>query len=155
MVQGIQAEREDMKDHTMFLGSMVATFGLLFTAASCAMPSSDANGKHTETVTVAVPTGSTTGSTTTSTTTSSKAKVPAKVVVGYGQGTYLIPEDMKPGVYRSKGGDLCYWERQRDGEGGLNSIISNDASSGPQVVTIKKTDWAFKTSGCSRWVLKK
>lgn len=70
-----------------------------------------------------------------------------------GDGTFLVPGDIRPGTYRSgkpESGN-CYWARLKSAEDEMGSIIANSNSSGPSVVTIKKTDGAFKSSGCSDW----
>ncbi len=79
---------------------------------------------------------------------SPKAKAPVRI----GDGTYEVGVDIKPGKYKSKGGETCYWERQKNDKGKLSSIIANSISPGPQVVTIRKRDYAFKTAGCARWI---
>lgn len=76
-----------------------------------------------------------------------KPKAPAKVT-SIGDGTYEVGSDIKAGKYKSKGGDWCYWARLKNDEQG---VISNSISPGPQVVTIKSTDYAFETSGCAGW----
>jgi hypothetical protein len=69
-------------------------------------------------------------------------------------GTYRVGTDIVPGTYRSAGpspsGESdCYWAR-------LSSltpshIISNNISSGPQVVMIQPSDAAFLTRSCQPW----
>jgi hypothetical protein len=76
---------------------------------------------------------------------------------GIGDGTYIVGTDIKPGLYKTTGpaaSDIpdCYWERDRDLEDGINSIIANDNAKGPTTVKIASTDKAFKTTGCSQWV---
>jgi len=74
-----------------------------------------------------------------------------------GDGTYIIGTDIQPGTYRTSGpasdGDNCYWERDKDLNGTVDSIIANNNSSGPQTVHISATDAAFQTDGCAGWVL--
>jgi hypothetical protein len=76
-------------------------------------------------------------------------KAPAATIAG--DGTFLVGTDVKPGQYRgnTSGGD-CYWARLSSTSGGDN-IIDNGLSSGPQVVTIKRTDKAFESQGCGEW----
>lgn len=75
---------------------------------------------------------------------------------GITAGTYLVGSDIQPGTYKSAGTDgtagSCYWAREKDTSGVLGSIIANNLASGPSVVTIKPTDGAFETTGCSPWV---
>jgi hypothetical protein len=69
----------------------------------------------------------------------------------FGDGTYRVGKDIRPGTYRSLGGDGCYWARLKSFGGGLNAILANANASGPTLVTIKRTDKGFETSGCSNW----
>lgn len=71
-----------------------------------------------------------------------------------GDGSFEVGVDIKPGKYKSPkpGSGNCYWARLRDEDNSLNSIIDNNNSSGPSVVTIKRTDKVFETSGCNDWV---
>lgn len=71
-------------------------------------------------------------------------------------GVYLVPENVVPGTYRngSTDTDLCAWARLKGTSGDVEDIITGGF--GPnQVVTIKKTDKAFKVTGCGPWVLVK
>jgi len=76
----------------------------------------------------------------------------APIADTFGDGTYVVGEDIAPGRYRAPGSDLgCYWARLSSLDG-AHSIIANDAGSGPRVVTILATDAAFETTGCGTWV---
>ncbi|MCW8375290.1 hypothetical protein [Streptomyces justiciae] len=68
-------------------------------------------------------------------------------------GMFRVGADIAPGTYKSTGNedDMCYWERAKDAEHGLDSIIANDNVSGSAVVTISAKDTYFKTSGCTDW----
>ncbi|MFG2882464.1 hypothetical protein ACGFYV_09105 [Streptomyces sp. NPDC048297] len=82
-----------------------------------------------------------------------KAKgAPASSMSGKG-GMFKVGADIAPGTYRSTGNadDSCYWERTKDAEHGLDSIIANNNVTGTAVVTIRATDAYFKTSGCGDW----
>lgn len=68
-------------------------------------------------------------------------------------GTFLIGADIVPGTYRSDGGSDCYWERDKDLLGNLDSIIANGNGNGQQVVTLLPTDKAFQTQRCGTWTL--
>jgi hypothetical protein len=71
-------------------------------------------------------------------------------------GVYLVPDNVEPGTYRngSTDTDLCAWMRLKGTGGDAEDIITGGF--GPnQVVTIKKTDKAFKVTGCGPWVLVK
>jgi hypothetical protein len=67
-----------------------------------------------------------------------------------GDGTFLVGTDIQAGTYHADASPSgnCYWERDSDLNGNLNSIISNDNSSGPVVVQIGSSDAAFNDSGC-------
>lgn len=77
---------------------------------------------------------------------------PAPAVVSFpGDGIYEVGEDIKAGLYRSEGSG--YWERLKDAEGTLDSIIANGNATGPIYVQIKKSDGYFSTNGMGDWVL--
>ncbi len=60
--------------------------------------------------------------------------------------------DVQPGTYRTREPvEFCYWERVKNFNGDLESIIANDNASGYAVVTIAKSDVGFNTSGCGTW----
>ncbi len=71
-----------------------------------------------------------------------------------GEGTFIVDEDVRPGRYKAgaSGGGSCYWARLRDDSGETESIIANSITGGSAVVTIKSSDGAFETNGCSPWV---
>lgn len=77
---------------------------------------------------------------------------PAATMPGDG-GMFAVGSDIAPGTYKSTGNtdDGCYWERDRDAEHGLESIIANDNVSGTALVTIAASDAYFKTDGCGDW----
>ncbi|MER6064594.1 hypothetical protein ABT167_26160 [Streptomyces sp. NPDC001792] len=82
-----------------------------------------------------------------------KAKgTPASSMDGDG-GMLKVGTDIAPGTYKSAGNadDSCYWERTKDAEHGLNSIIANNNVTGTAVVTISPSDAYFKTTGCGDW----
>ncbi|MGH8859895.1 MAG: hypothetical protein ACRDVG_01450, partial [Jatrophihabitantaceae bacterium] len=70
---------------------------------------------------------------------------------GFSDGTYLVGTDIRPGIYRTAGGDYCYWERMHDLAGNLGSIIANDNITGPTVVQVFSSDRAFQVSGGCQW----
>jgi hypothetical protein len=67
------------------------------------------------------------------------------------QGTWAVPDEVKPGTYVSDGGEGCYWARLRDLTGGINSIIANGGDIGRQRVTILRSDNGFETNECGVW----
>ena len=66
-------------------------------------------------------------------------------------GTYRIPDDLSPGLYRGEAGtdilDSCYWARLSDLSGNSDSIIANDNAVGQFYVEVHATDAAMET-GC-------
>ncbi|MFF4362508.1 hypothetical protein [Streptomyces sp. NPDC001604] len=82
-----------------------------------------------------------------------KAKgTPAAGMAGDG-GMFRVGSDIVPGTYRSTGNkdDSCYWERTKDADHSLHSIIANNNVTGTAVVTISPGDAYFKTTGCGDW----
>lgn len=81
-----------------------------------------------------------------------KAKgTPATSMDGDG-GMFKVGTDIAPGTYKSTGGgDSCYWERTKDADHGLDSIIANNNVTGTAVVTISPSDAYFKTNDCGDW----
>jgi len=77
---------------------------------------------------------------------------PAIRMAGDG-GMFRVGADIAPGTYKSTGNtdDSCYWEREKDAEHSLESIIANNNVTGTAVVTISSSDAYFKTSGCQDW----
>lgn len=77
-----------------------------------------------------------------------QAKPEAKVQ-SYPEGTYEVGVDIQPGKYVSKdNSDACYWARLDAND----EIRANDIKAGQSIVTIRKTDAKFETSGCNPWV---
>ena len=73
-------------------------------------------------------------------------------MTSFGQGTFIVGTDMRPGTYRSSRGDGCYWERLRGFTGNFSEIIANDfRDSGRAIVTIKASDKGFSSSRCGTW----
>lgn len=70
----------------------------------------------------------------------------------FGDGTWVVGEDIEPGVYRNSGdGSYCYWERLSGLSGEFDDIIANGAPDGPAVVEIASSDAAFSSQGCDSW----
>jgi hypothetical protein len=67
-------------------------------------------------------------------------------------GTYKVGSDIQPGTYRTRiSSDGCYWERMADFTGGLDSILANENTDAPAVVTILPTDVGFSSTRCGTW----
>ena len=69
-----------------------------------------------------------------------------------GDGVFVVGLDIDPGTYRSNNTGSCYWARLRSfAQDGTDSIIGNDNSRGPAIVTIAPGDVGFKSSRCNSW----
>lgn len=86
---------------------------------------------------------------TTPTTARPKPTTPAPATIE--DGTWAVPDEVKPGTYASNGGEGCYWARLRSLSGSVDAIIANSISPGRQRVSIARTDKAFETSNCATW----
>ena len=71
----------------------------------------------------------------------------------FGDGTYLVGTDIVAGTYKTPGGASCYYARLKDTSGSFNSILANNNTNGPAVVTIAATDGAFESTRCGTWSL--
>jgi hypothetical protein len=71
----------------------------------------------------------------------------------FGEGTFIVGDEIQPGRYQAMTDEngLCYWARLKDDTGDFDSIIANNGTSGRASVTIKPSDGAFESSGCTRW----
>lgn len=75
----------------------------------------------------------------------------------FGDGVYLVGTDVAAGSYKTEGPDSsdildsCYWSRNKDDSGELDSIIANDNITGPGRVTLN-TGEIFEASGDCVWV---
>lgn len=73
-----------------------------------------------------------------------------------GNGTWLVGTKagrVKPGVYRSEAGPLCYWERLAGLSGDYVDLIANGGfRDGPTLVEVEASDYAFGSQGCGKWV---
>jgi hypothetical protein len=90
------------------------------------------------------------------TTPSTTGAAPPPLAKGFGDGTWLVPADIKPGTFQTTVPDDsigCYWQRAKNAEGDVDSILANDNVSpgGHVIVTITKSDKAFKAEGCGDW----
>jgi hypothetical protein len=71
-------------------------------------------------------------------------------------GTWLVGAQINSGTYQTNASSGCYWERLRDFNGSLVSIIANNfvSGAGPQLVSIAAGDTGFTTnSSCGTWTL--
>lgn len=68
----------------------------------------------------------------------------------FGDGTYIVGKDIKPGTYKSDG-NVVYWARLKNFAGGLDAIAANGTPNGPEIVNIKASDKGFESSGGGTW----
>ena len=68
----------------------------------------------------------------------------------FGQGTFIVGVDIKPGTYRSSKGPSCYWARLKNFTGAISGIIANNFG-GKAVVKIRATDKGFQSQSCGTW----
>jgi hypothetical protein len=74
---------------------------------------------------------------------------PAPPPVEFGDGLYLVGQDIKPGEYKTTGptpGGSCYWARLTDDAG--SDIIANNLTEGPTRLTAVKGEY-LEISGCT------
>ncbi|GIU92719.1 MAG: hypothetical protein KatS3mg011_1625 [Acidimicrobiia bacterium] len=78
----------------------------------------------------------------------------AGLVPVFEDGTWLVGEEIEPGVYETIDDDLlgCYWERLSGLGGTFDEIIANNYAEAHEVVEIDPGDEAFSSSGCGGWV---
>lgn len=137
---------------TALVALMIGT-GIGSSSGDSTAPAS-ASATPTSTVTAPGSTATVAGPTVTVTATSEKTvtSAPKVAVAMEGDGTYEVGVDVKPGTYVSNKPQLnCYWARLKGSGGSFGDIIANNNTSGRSVVTIKKTDKFFETSGCEPW----
>ena len=84
-------------------------------------------------------------------TSSAQASPPPPQLLGVGDGTHLVGQDIQAGTYRSEGTSFCYWVRLSGFGGELGDIIAN-GTDGPEIVTVAASDAGFETQGCGRWM---
>ena len=130
-------------------------FGAIVGAATAASNSGGGAGQAPA-VTVTVP-GAPETQVVTAAPAADSSTVPARTAAaaaGFdGDGTYAVPDDVKPGTYRAgRPDESCYWARMKDASGGVDAIIANGNSAGPVTLTIRKTDGAIEVQGCARFV---
>ncbi|MBB6455082.1 hypothetical protein HNQ94_003577 [Salirhabdus euzebyi] len=68
----------------------------------------------------------------------------------FGSGTYVVNDEIEPGLYRSSG-TINYWARLSGFGGELEEIIANGNPSGVALVEIADTDVGFETQGSGEW----
>jgi len=78
---------------------------------------------------------------------------PAAPASTFGEGNWVVNEQISPGRYQSAGAGSCYWERISDFSGGMGTILANDNVDGSTVVDILPDDVGFNSARCGTWTL--
>ncbi len=76
---------------------------------------------------------------------------PAPAPPGFGDGTYLVGNDVQPGTYHTTGGSGCNWQRLSDVSGDYDAVLAWEWPDGQAYVEILPTDRAFTTEDCGTW----
>ena len=73
----------------------------------------------------------------------------------FGDGTYLVGVDIKPGLYRAPGvpGTQLAWARLRSAQGTDHDVIAGYQGSSPGLVEILNQDFAFWSQNSGGWHL--
>ncbi|MEH0844952.1 hypothetical protein V6U81_21445 [Micromonospora sp. CPCC 205711] len=67
----------------------------------------------------------------------------------FGEGTFRVGKEIKPGTYVTTDVDGCYWERQNSSGGIIDNYFTNGARR--VQVTIRSSDYAFSSKRCGEW----
>ncbi|GAB3300884.1 hypothetical protein GCM10027511_16070 [Hymenobacter humi] len=68
--------------------------------------------------------------------------------------TYEVGSEVQPGTYKTVSCGRCYYERLRNLDGGIGSMIDNENVEGQGIVEIKSSDEYVKVSGSCVWTKK-
>lgn len=69
----------------------------------------------------------------------------------FGDGMYIVGTDIEPGTYKSSGSDGCYYARLSGFSGSSGSILANNNTDTPAIVTIASSDKGFEATRCGTW----
>lgn len=75
---------------------------------------------------------------------------PAAAVRTFGDGTWQVGTEVRPGTYRAVADGTCTWVRLGEAADGLQ-VMGSAVGSGPRLVSVGKRDVAIRSSGCGRW----
>jgi hypothetical protein len=87
----------------------------------------------------------------------SKSATPVKTVATFGDGMWQVPEEVKPGTYKTTvpaDSWNCYYEVNKGFTGELGSILTNGNQDGDKqvIMVVPKTAKGVEVSGCGTWV---
>src|SRR6266487_1920953 len=97
------------------------------------------------------PTSSRATSTPTQVPTPKPTAKPAPSFAHFGDGTFVVGKDIKPGTYKSGGQQGCYYARLSGFGGTVDDIISNANTDTAAIVTISASDKGFQSDSCGTW----
>lgn len=82
---------------------------------------------------------------------------PKKPATDFGEGTWVVGQDITHGRYRSSGpgenGDSCAWARQVGFSNEFYDILESATVTEPVTVDIERSDSSFQSRGCGEWTL--
>jgi hypothetical protein len=139
--------------------ALVITAVLLITAAIVGLKGGSSRALPTATVTATVQV-----TTTATVTAPARSAAPATLspTVGpvpaliLGDGTHTVPAEMSPGTYQTDGpavtgSTVCHYERDKNLDGGPDSITANGTVTGPMSLIVYTWDAAVRLSGGCTW----
>lgn len=66
-------------------------------------------------------------------------------------GTWLVGEEVTPGIYAAPGGEQCSWQRLSGFGGTADEVVASASGAVRPIVEIAATDRGFSTSNCGDW----
>ena len=81
------------------------------------------------------------------------ATLPAIPLTAIPDGTWLVGQEVTPGVYAAPGGEQCSWERLSGFGGTADETIASAFGAVRPIVEITETDRGFTTRSCGAWTL--
>lgn len=77
---------------------------------------------------------------------------PPGTITPKGDGWYLVNSEIAPGFWRSNAGSIsCYWERDKDLNRTLDSILGNYFGNSGGLIHILSSDLIVEFNGCGTW----
>src|SRR6266487_4109390 len=150
------------REQPLFMKVLV-WIGVLFVAAAAITgvvqgiqesfaPTSTPTSSQATSAPTPTPTSSRATSTPTQVPTPKPTAKPAPSFAHFGDGTFVVGKDIKPGTYRTRTGSPgCYFARLSGFGGTVGDIISNANTDNPAIVTIAASDKGFQSTNCGTW----
>ncbi len=79
------------------------------------------------------------------------APITSSPTAPFGEGTFMVNQDISPGTWQSAGGGSCRWERLSGFGGRQSEVIADGIGEGQTMVTISASDAGFSSSRCGIW----